>query len=116
MLFATDKRRDCNSALMPDMGEVIASADLAIGAGGVGAFERAALGLPGIVVTAAENQRGVAQLLIAAGAALDGGEPGYGFDDHLTQQLLALLADESLREQMARAAATLIDGRAADRI
>jgi UDP-2,4-diacetamido-2,4,6-trideoxy-beta-L-altropyranose hydrolase len=99
-----------------DMGEIIAAADLAVGAGGVGAFERAALGLPGIVVTAAENQRGVAQLLVAAGAALDGGEPGRSFAERLTRQLSALLADEALRERLTHAASMLVDGRAAERI
>ena len=99
-----------------DMGEVIAAADLAIGAGGVGAFERAALGLPGIVVSAAENQKGVARLLIEAGACLDGGEPDADFAKRISRQLAVLIADEASRARMARAGVALVDGRAAERI
>lgn len=99
-----------------EMGEVIASADLAVGAAGVGAFERAALGLPGIVVTAAENQKGVARLLVETGASLDGGEPDRDFATCLMRQLTTLAADVGLRTRMACAASSLIDGRAADRI
>lgn len=99
-----------------DMGEVIAAADLAIGAGGVGAFERAVLGLPTVIVTAAENQRGVVRLLIEAGAALDGGTPGLGFAERIRRELARLLGDDDGRNRIAAAAASVIDGRAAERI
>ena len=99
-----------------DMGEVIATADLAIGAGGVGAFERAALGLPTVIVTAAQNQRGVVHLLVEASAALDGGTPGPGFAERIKRELAKLLENEGERDRIAEAAAALIDGRAAERI
>jgi UDP-2,4-diacetamido-2,4,6-trideoxy-beta-L-altropyranose hydrolase len=98
------------------MGEVLAAADLAVGAGGVGAFERAALGLPGIVVTTAENQRGVARLLVEAGASLDGGVPDEDFAARVVRQLVALAGDADLRTGMSSASAAVVDGRAADRI
>jgi UDP-2,4-diacetamido-2,4,6-trideoxy-beta-L-altropyranose hydrolase len=103
-------------AVDADMGEVIAAADLAVGAAGVGAFERAALGLPGIVVAAADNQKGIARLLVEAGASLDGGEPDAEFSARIVPQLAKLVGDADLRASMASAAAALADGRAADRI
>jgi UDP-2,4-diacetamido-2,4,6-trideoxy-beta-L-altropyranose hydrolase len=99
-----------------DMGAAIAASDLAVGAASVGAFERAAMGLPGIAVTAADNQRGVARLLVEAGASLDGGKPDPGFESRIVRQLEMLTADVSLRNAMAMASASLIDGRAASRI
>ncbi|MBA2397607.1 MAG: UDP-2,4-diacetamido-2,4,6-trideoxy-beta-L-altropyranose hydrolase, partial [Bradyrhizobium sp.] len=99
-----------------DMGEVIAASDVAVGAGGVGAFERAALGLPGVVVTAVENQRGISRLLTDAKASLDGGEPDQDFVPRVIQQLAILINDAALRREMSAAAALLVDGRAASRI
>ncbi|MGY4503287.1 UDP-2,4-diacetamido-2,4,6-trideoxy-beta-L-altropyranose hydrolase [Bradyrhizobium sp. GM24.11] len=99
-----------------DMGEVIAASDVAVGAGGVGAFERAALGLPGVVVAAVENQRGVARLLVDAKASLDGGGPDQDLVPRVVRQLAMLVNDVALRRDMAAAAALLVDGRAANRI
>jgi UDP-2,4-diacetamido-2,4,6-trideoxy-beta-L-altropyranose hydrolase len=99
-----------------DMGATIAASDVAVGAASVGAFERVALGLPGVVVTAADNQRGVARLLVDAGASLDGGEPDLGFESRIVRQLEILITDTPLRNAMAMASTSLIDGRAAGRI
>lgn len=49
--------------------KVMAAADLAIGAGGISAWERCCLGLPSIVLVLADNQRDNASALAAAGAA-----------------------------------------------
>jgi UDP-2,4-diacetamido-2,4,6-trideoxy-beta-L-altropyranose hydrolase len=47
--------------------ELMASADLAIGATGVATWERAALGLPTLAVSMADNQRSIARHVHAAG-------------------------------------------------
>lgn len=52
-----------------DMCERMAVADLAIGAAGGTAWERCCLGLPSIIVVAAENQRPGARALASVGAA-----------------------------------------------
>jgi UDP-2,4-diacetamido-2,4,6-trideoxy-beta-L-altropyranose hydrolase len=52
-----------------DMADLMAMADLAIGAAGSTAWERCCLGLPSIMVILADNQRTVAAGLQAAGAA-----------------------------------------------
>ncbi len=94
-----------------DMPLLISEADLAIGAAGASAYERAVLGLPSIIITVADNQRGVAKMLAAAGAALSTGD----FDTELPTRLAALfkrLIDDSPgRTRMTQAAAALVDGR-----
>lgn len=46
---------------LPSLAQLMASADLAIGAGGTTSWERLCLGLPALVVTLSDNQRMVAQ-------------------------------------------------------
>jgi UDP-2,4-diacetamido-2,4,6-trideoxy-beta-L-altropyranose hydrolase len=52
---------------MPSLAELMASADLAIGAGGATTWERACLGVPAIVATIADNQVGLSSALAAEG-------------------------------------------------
>ena len=52
----------------PDMARLIRDADLAIGAGGMSAWERCCLGLPSLLVPVAENQQQSAAALAAAQA------------------------------------------------
>lgn len=53
-----------------DMARRMAEADLAIGAAGSTSWERACLGLPGILVVLAENQRPIAEALASEESAL----------------------------------------------
>ena len=53
-----------------DMPGLMTQADLAVGAAGASAYERAALGLPSIIVATADNQLGVCRLMAEAGAAI----------------------------------------------
>jgi UDP-2,4-diacetamido-2,4,6-trideoxy-beta-L-altropyranose hydrolase len=52
---------------LPTLADLMASADLAIGAGGATTWERACLGVPAIVATIADNQVGLASVLAADG-------------------------------------------------
>ncbi len=52
-----------------NMAELMASADLSIGAAGSTSWERCALGLPSLIVVTAENQRNIAIELAKVGAA-----------------------------------------------
>jgi UDP-2,4-diacetamido-2,4,6-trideoxy-beta-L-altropyranose hydrolase len=93
-----------------DMAELMTNADLAIGAPGSTAYERAMLGLPSIFATLADNQRGIGRLMAAAGAAADAGKPDEGFSRRVRDLVGRFLRDGEARMQMARAAACLIDG------
>lgn len=50
-----------------NMAEIMTNADVMIGAAGSTSWERCCLGLPGVTIVTAENQRGVAAALLAAG-------------------------------------------------
>jgi UDP-2,4-diacetamido-2,4,6-trideoxy-beta-L-altropyranose hydrolase len=99
-----------------DMGALISAADLAIGAAGSSAFERAALGLPSIILTVTDNQRGIAGLLTDAGAAVDGGAIDADFSNRLLREVTTLIADAQKRVRMAEVSHALVDGHAARRI
>jgi UDP-2,4-diacetamido-2,4,6-trideoxy-beta-L-altropyranose hydrolase len=101
---------------VPDMASLMAGADLAIGASGSTAYERAVVGLPSILVTIADNQRGIARQMTEAGAALDGGILDRKLPSRLRALVESLLSDAGLRRRLAQAASALVDGRGALRI
>ncbi|HEX7900451.1 MAG TPA: UDP-2,4-diacetamido-2,4,6-trideoxy-beta-L-altropyranose hydrolase [Planctomycetota bacterium] len=89
----------------PGMAARMAWADAAISGAGGTAWELAYMGVPSMLVVAAENQRPNADALAAAGAAL---RPEDGLD--------ALLADGPRRARLAERGRALVDGRGADRV
>ena len=99
-----------------DMAELMTNADLAIGASGSTAYERAVVGLPSILVTVADNQRGIARRMTEGEAALDGGALDRGLVTRLRALVESLLSDPDLRRRLAQAASALVDGRGALRI
>lgn len=95
-----------------NMAEVMASCDLAIGAGGTSSWERCCLGLPSLALIIADNQRPGAERLAASGAA-------WLVEDDaaaIAGRFADLLADAHARRAMAEAGRALIDGRGLDRI
>jgi UDP-2,4-diacetamido-2,4,6-trideoxy-beta-L-altropyranose hydrolase len=117
-LDAVQSRLRGNMRLLLDadnmaMADLMTGADLAVGAPGASAYERAVLGLPSILVTLADNQRGIARLMGEAGAAIDGGALDDEFAPRLRRLIERLLADGGVRTRLAQAASTLIDGRGA---
>ena len=100
----------------PDMAQVMASVDLAIGGVGVSAWERCVLGLPSLMVVMADNQEPAAAALATTGAARLIGRAG---DVDLPARLrveIAALSDGGVLETMAARAAALCDGRGAERV
>lgn len=93
---------------------LMARADLAIGAGGTMAWERACLGLPALIWPIADNQRPFAEFLASAGAAqlLREGDLAPA---RLQAILHALRQGDALR-RMGAAAASQVDGRGAGRL
>ncbi len=98
-----------------DMANLLADADLAIGAPGTSSWERCCLAVPTILVTVAENQRENAQALAAAGAAMDAGWHAEISARHLAGQVARLMKDGAARQEMAQRAAAICDGRGAFR-
>lgn len=99
-----------------DMGSRMLAADLAIGAAGTTAWERACMGLPSLLISIAENQLGVAAALNKAGAALDlGAQWKAGWQDRLMGRLAAVSAPDRLAE-MSEACSALVDGAGTARV
>lgn len=103
-------------ALDADVAKLVTEADLAIGASGASSYERAVMGLPSIVLTAAPNQRGLADLMVRAGAVVSCGCFDPGTADRLRRAARRLVSDAQARLQMSRAASNLVDGQGGKRV
>jgi UDP-2,4-diacetamido-2,4,6-trideoxy-beta-L-altropyranose hydrolase len=99
-----------------DVAGLMRRADLALGAGGVGALERCALGLPSTILTVAENQRDNARSLAALGAALYCGDIVDRSATDIVAALTLLASDQTRRAAMSAAAFALVDGLGAARV
>ncbi len=99
-----------------NMAELMTQADLAIGAPGTTSYERAVLGLPSILVTLADNQRGIAATMTEAGAAVDAGDNDAGLAQRVRRLANSLLQDATARARLSSAASRLVDGRGAIRV
>ena len=91
-------------------------ADIAIGAAGAMAYERAALGLPAVILRAADNQRGIAQLFTAAGAAREVEFRADSGMSELAAAVAQLIDDAPARIQTAHLACGLVHARGPRRL
>ena len=92
-----------------DMAQLMADADLAIGAGGGSAWERCCMGLPAVVIPIADNQTLVATALQMAGAAIVM-DPSALESGRLLREVARLSADVSALREMSIAAGKITDG------
>lgn len=99
-----------------DMPALITNCDLAVGAGGVTAWERACLGLPSILIEIADNQKGLIATLVQSGAAVFAGRLNEIDKDAVAATIAGLLDAVDRRKEMSSAGARLVDGRCAQRI
>jgi UDP-2,4-diacetamido-2,4,6-trideoxy-beta-L-altropyranose hydrolase len=99
-----------------NMAELIAQADIAVGAGGSSTWERACLGLPSISLTLADNQAAMARRLDEAGIVIALDPRDDGFDQRLVTAVERLFSDVELRCQLTHRAAHLCDGLGAGRV
>lgn len=99
-----------------NVAELMAAADIAVGAGGTTSWERCCLGLPTVLIITAENQALVAGRLAAAEACMLIGRHRDVMPAMVGNSLVGLANDGWRRRVMARAAAAICDGRGAGRI
>lgn len=100
-----------------DVARLMAESDLAIGAGGTTNWERCALGLPGLTLTTAENQKNVVRHLHRSGAAIGVGDfRERDTRDNIVANINRIAANPLLLLGMSRAAAEICDGSGADRV
>lgn len=97
------------------LADLLAHAQLGLGAGGVTALERCTLGVPAVVTTIATNQIAVTQALAEAGACLFAGRREDMTDKRLSKQVASLLFDRESRDRIVRNAWLMTDGRGAER-
>jgi len=110
-------RTDANLALHIDcqtVGELMAKADAAIGAGGASTWERTCLALPTLAVIVADNQRPMIQRLTADGVLLSVDLAAKDFEPRLAQAY-ERLCDRAVRARISDLASTLCDGQGARR-
>ncbi len=97
--------------------ELMAQADLAIGAGGSATWERCCLGLPTLALVTADNQRRLTHDLCEAGFVLcPSAESGDEVARQLRCMLAAMLSSDSLLRGLAARCAALVDGLGAQRV
>jgi len=113
-LAATDRRLHPHLDAR-DVAALMASADMAIGAGGASTWERCTLGLPTLAVIVADNQRAMIEAMAADGALLAVDRTAADFEAQFSAALLRLVREDVRAALRARSAA-LCDGRGAERI
>lgn len=99
-----------------DMAQLMASADLAVGAGGSTSWERCCLGLPSIVVALADNQKPGGEAMGRAGAAIYLGDCKDLMDDDIIGALRLFGQNDALRSHVANVGSALVDGKGTDRV
>ncbi len=116
LLDVKDKARSMSNVIVMtnarSMAALMVNADLAIGAGGVTAWERCCLGLPSLVLEIADNQKDVIHRLVLADAALE-----CPIDDHAIYEAILLLHNSpEILTQMSFGASAICSGNGAQRV
>jgi len=99
-----------------DMASMMASADLLLGAGGGSAWERCCLGLPAVILAAADNQVDQAIALARVGSQLYLGKSSAVDVDRMVAVLDTLHGLPDLLCHMANQAVNLVDGQGVRRV
>ncbi len=99
-----------------NMPELMAWADLAVSAAGSTCLELAFMGLPGVLLVLAENQRPLARAMAAAGAAIDLGPEEDRSPADIAAEVDRLLAAPDTCAEMARRGRALVDASGARRV
>lgn len=99
-----------------NMPEWMAWADVAIAAGGTTSWELAFMGLPGLVLVLADNQREIAMALDREHVSINLGEAGQAAPDTIRSALAQLLQDPARRATMSQRGRQLVDGQGTERV
>ncbi len=96
--------------------ELLAKADMALGAGGLMLWERLCLGVPSLVICVADNQRAQIELMAEKGVVSFAGVHSDVTQACLVEAFNVFRQDTAARMRMARMGRTLVDGRGAVRL
>jgi UDP-2,4-diacetamido-2,4,6-trideoxy-beta-L-altropyranose hydrolase len=100
----------------PRVAELMAAADLGIGAPSSASWERCTVGLPAVLLILADNQLDIGAQLDYSGAAISLGWHHQVQPDELSRMLVSLDADAARLVRMGRAAAAIADGEGVGRV
>jgi UDP-2,4-diacetamido-2,4,6-trideoxy-beta-L-altropyranose hydrolase len=98
------------------MAELMAAADLAIGAGGSATWERCCLGLPTLTVSIADNQIAIAKGLDVYSACQYVGSQQIATVNVLNKAVIELLKDNNRLQAISTQAYSFVDGLGVDRV
>ena len=98
------------------MAELMAAADLAIGAGGSASWERCCLGLPALLVALADNQINIAKALDLFGACIYIGTLKTASAPILRSTIVSLLKTQDQIQVLSKKAFSLADGLGVNRV
>lgn len=99
-----------------NVAELMAAADLSIGATGTSSWERCCLGLPAVCLTSAANQAVLAQGLEERGAIVSLGNAAEVSTADLSRALSSLIERPERLRSLSLASASLVDGAGAERV
>lgn len=98
------------------MAELMAAADLAIGAGGSATWERCCLGLPALLVALADNQINIAKALNLLGACIYVGALKTASATNMRNVIVSLLVAQDQLKILSEKSYSLVDGLGVDRV
>lgn len=113
--FIADMAEATLHVQVDNMAELMAKADLCIGAGGSSTWERCCLGLPSVVVTVADNQEALTAALAVDGYLLYLGK-NSSVSEHDLCRAVACMQNNLLAEGFSKRGLALVDGRGAHRV
>jgi UDP-2,4-diacetamido-2,4,6-trideoxy-beta-L-altropyranose hydrolase len=100
---------------LPSLAPLMLKADLAVGAAGATSWERLCLGLPSIIIAAAENQIAIAEALSGRGLAQSLGPADHVTDSAVVAALRNVI-ERGLSEDWSRRCLDVVDGRGVERV
>ncbi len=112
---AADSRFECVRNVS-NMAELMVNSDLAIAAAGSTSWELAALGVPSVLVTTADNQEPIARAVSDQGAAVSIGWIAPDDVEKVRSKVEVFATDRSRRESISVSGQMLVDGKGASRV
>jgi len=100
---------------LPTLAQLMAEADLAVGAAGATSWERLCLGLPSLVVTLADNQRPIAESLSQLKLITWLGHD-FEVNDQILKDGLASAISAGVNQKQVEESLALVDGRGTERV
>ena len=101
---------------LPDLADLMAQADLAIGAGGATTWERCCMGLPSIVISIAENQRPACEALSQSDLIRYLGDASSITATEIQSAVIKLLQDSKQMHKLSAASMRLVDGKGVHKV